>query len=119
MNDLRASADKADGRLERKLHYEFTKLRARGRGQLRSMFHSNYDPAVPISASSQQYLFVNPPDAPITDEKSEGLQVGPDYGAENVHGILAILPKGYSHEFADPIPPPLHQIMVLAMTTML
>uniref|UniRef100_M4BKH5 Uncharacterized protein n=1 Tax=Hyaloperonospora arabidopsidis (strain Emoy2) TaxID=559515 RepID=M4BKH5_HYAAE len=94
MNDLRASADKADGRLERKLHYEFTKLRARERGQLRSMFHSNYDPAVPISASSQQYLFVNPPDAPITDEKSEGLQVGPDYGAENVHGILAILSKG-------------------------
>ena len=117
MNDLRESADKADGRLERKLHYEFTKLRAKG--QLRAMFRSNYAPVVPICASSQQDSVVEPPSASITGEKREGLQVDPDHGAENVHGILAILPKGYSHEFADPIPPPLHQIMVLAMTTML
>uniref|UniRef100_M4C4W7 Uncharacterized protein n=1 Tax=Hyaloperonospora arabidopsidis (strain Emoy2) TaxID=559515 RepID=M4C4W7_HYAAE len=80
INALRASADKANVRLERKLRYDFTKLRAKG--QLRAMFSTLYAPAVTVAAIPNQNSIVDPPGAPITGEKGEESQVDPDRGAQ-------------------------------------
>ena len=70
INALRASADKADVRLERKLRYDFAKLRAKG--QLRAMFRTLYAAAVPIDSISHRAAVVDPPEASINGEKREG-----------------------------------------------
>ena len=70
MNALRASAVKADVRLERKLRYAFGKLRAKG--QLRAMFRTRYAAAVPMIASPHRASVVDPFAVPITGEKREG-----------------------------------------------
>uniref|UniRef100_M4C0F0 Uncharacterized protein n=1 Tax=Hyaloperonospora arabidopsidis (strain Emoy2) TaxID=559515 RepID=M4C0F0_HYAAE len=75
-----ARADKAEVRLERKLQYDFAKLRAKG--QLRAMFRTHYAAAVPMTTSPHRASVVDPPAVPITGEKREGSQADPDRGAQ-------------------------------------
>uniref|UniRef100_M4B8A5 Uncharacterized protein n=1 Tax=Hyaloperonospora arabidopsidis (strain Emoy2) TaxID=559515 RepID=M4B8A5_HYAAE len=71
MNALRASASKADVRLERKLRYEFAMLKAKG--QLRSMYRTQYakpvaDPTTTVSTVQKvagHSMLVREPYAPI------------------------------------------------------
>uniref|UniRef100_M4BGC7 Uncharacterized protein n=1 Tax=Hyaloperonospora arabidopsidis (strain Emoy2) TaxID=559515 RepID=M4BGC7_HYAAE len=52
MNALRSSVSKADVRLERKLRYEFAKLKTKG--QLRSLYHNQYSKPVDVQATTVQ-----------------------------------------------------------------
>ena len=70
VNALRASADKADVRLEQKLRYDFAKLKAKS--QLRAMFRTRYAAAVPMTAIQHRASVVDLPDAFITGEKRDG-----------------------------------------------
>uniref|UniRef100_M4C2D5 Uncharacterized protein n=1 Tax=Hyaloperonospora arabidopsidis (strain Emoy2) TaxID=559515 RepID=M4C2D5_HYAAE len=94
INSLRPSADKADVRLERKLRYDFAKLRAKG--QMRAMFRTRYAAAVPITASPFRASVVDPPAAPITCKKQEGLQVDPDRGAQKHPRHMGDIAEGIS-----------------------
>ena len=79
INALRAGADKADVRLERKFRYDFGILRAKG--QLRVMFRTKYATAVPMVASPHRASVVDSHAAPIAGVKHERSQVDPDCGA--------------------------------------
>ena len=80
INALRASANKADVRLDWNLRYDFTKLRIKG--QLRAMLRTRYTAAVPMTESPYRALFVDAPDDTIAGKKRDGSQVDPDHGAQ-------------------------------------
>ena len=90
---LRASADKADVRLERKLRYDFAKLRAKG--QLQVMFGTRYAAAVPMIASPHWASVVDPPAALTTGEKHKGPQVDPVRGVQKHPRHMGNLAEGY------------------------
>ena len=77
---LIAIAYNEDVRLERKLSYDFAKLKAKV--QLRVRLRSHYAPAVPIAPSSYWALAEDPSASPITGEKRKGLEVDPDHSTQ-------------------------------------
>ena len=79
-------------RLERKIRYEFAKLKAKG--QLRAMFRSHYASAVSIAESLHRASAVDLPAAPIDGEKHEGLQVDPDHGVRKHPRHIGNLAEG-------------------------
>ena len=85
MNALRTSAAKAGVRLERKLRYEFAKLKAKV--QLGTAFLSNYAPAVPIAAIPHQASAVDPPSALSTSEKRYGRKLNSTMALKFIYGI--------------------------------
>ena len=79
---LRASASVADVRLERKMRFEYAKLKARGRLRRQRVRYApatqdSHTLATPVAASSQQALAVSSPTSPITGEKRHRQQVDP------------------------------------------
>ena len=94
INALRTSADKAGVRLERKLRYDFAKLRTKG--QLQGMLGTRYTAAVPIAASPHRASVVDPPADPITGEKRERSQIDPDRGAQKHPRLMGNLAEGVS-----------------------
>ena len=79
---LRASASAADVRLERKLRYEYAKLKARGQVRsTRSRYAQHLSAsATPVAASPHQDLDVDSSVPTITGGKRSGSQVDPDRG---------------------------------------
>ena len=94
INALRAGADKADVRLERKFRYDFGILRAKG--QLRVMFRTKYATAVPMVASPHRASVVDSHAAPIAGVKRERSQVDPDRGAQKYPQHMSNLAEGVS-----------------------
>ena len=89
MNALRASASKADVRLERKLRYEFAKLKAKG--QLRSLYRTQYAKPVvgqtttvsTVQAVAGHSVLVSEPCTPTPiGGKRVGMQVDPQRDAQ-------------------------------------
>ena len=88
---LRAIANVADVRLERKLRYDYAELKARV--QLRN--RTRYASATTVAASAGQTLIKNPPTEPLVVGNGIGLEMTLVTIFKNIHGVWAILPKGY------------------------
>uniref|UniRef100_A0AAV1TUM6 Uncharacterized protein n=1 Tax=Peronospora matthiolae TaxID=2874970 RepID=A0AAV1TUM6_9STRA len=85
MHALRESPSVADFCLERKLHYDYANLKARGR--LRGVLRSHYASAASAAASSRQSFDKNSPALTTTSEKRDARQDELDRGAQNVNGV--------------------------------
>ena len=108
---LRSSASKTDDRLERKLLYEFAKLKAKG--QLRSLYRTQYAKPVsgPTTAVSTvqivagHLVLVSEPYTPTPiGGKRVGVQADPQRDAQKCQRRTGNLAKGVpqtSHEFSD------------------
>uniref|UniRef100_A0AAV1U9H7 Uncharacterized protein n=1 Tax=Peronospora matthiolae TaxID=2874970 RepID=A0AAV1U9H7_9STRA len=92
---LRESASVADVRLERKLRYDFAKLKARGR--LRGLSRSRYASAASAAANSRQPFDTNSPALTTTSEKRGARQdeLGP--GAQKRQRRMGSLAEGEAH----------------------
>ena len=91
MYALRASVNVADVRLKRKLRYDYAKLEARGQLCNRTRYAS----ATTVAASAGQTLIKNPPTEPLVAGNGIGLEMTLVTIFKNIHGVWAILPKGY------------------------
>ena len=89
MSALRPSASKADVRLERKLRYEFSKLKAKG--QLRSLYRTQYAKPVAgpttsvstVQTVANQSVLVSEPYTPkAIGGKRVGVQADPQHDAQ-------------------------------------
>uniref|UniRef100_M4B3X6 Uncharacterized protein n=1 Tax=Hyaloperonospora arabidopsidis (strain Emoy2) TaxID=559515 RepID=M4B3X6_HYAAE len=101
MNALRASASKADVRLERKLRYEFAKLKAKG--QLRSLYRTQYAKPVvgqtttvsTVQAVAGHSVLVSEPCTPTPiGGKRVGMQVDPQRDAQKCQRRTGNLAEG-------------------------
>uniref|UniRef100_A0AAV1V676 Uncharacterized protein n=1 Tax=Peronospora matthiolae TaxID=2874970 RepID=A0AAV1V676_9STRA len=95
MHALRESACVADVRLERKLHYDFAKLKARGR--LQGVLRSRYASAASAAASSRQYFVTNSHALTTTSEKRGTRQNELGRGAQKRQRRSEILAGDESH----------------------
>uniref|UniRef100_M4C6Q3 Uncharacterized protein n=1 Tax=Hyaloperonospora arabidopsidis (strain Emoy2) TaxID=559515 RepID=M4C6Q3_HYAAE len=101
VNARRASASKADVRLERKLRYKFARLKAKG--QLRSLYRNQY--AKPVAGqtttvstvqtvSGHSVLTSEPYTLTPIGGKRVGVQADPQRAAQNVNGVTGNLVEG-------------------------
>ena len=123
MSALRSSASKADVRLERKLRYEFAKLKAKG--QLRSLYPAQYakpvaDPTTTVSTVQTvagHSALVSEPYTPTSiGGRRVGVQSDPQRDAQKLHrrtGNLAEKVPRTPMSFRLRVSTPLHQILVL------
>ena len=91
MYALRASFSVADVRLERKLRYDYAKLKARGRLRNRTRYAS----ATTVAASAGQTVTNNPPIDTTSGGNGLGLEMILSTMFKNIQGVWAILPKEY------------------------
>ena len=100
MYALRASASVADVRLERKLRYDYAKLKAKG--QLRN--RTRYASATTVAASAGQTVTNNPPTDPTSGGKRPRSRDDPGHDVQ-IHprrrGNLAEGESHTPHEFSD------------------
>ena len=96
---FRASGDLADVRLERKLYYEFAKLKAKGR--LRSVYRSQYAGtsqarvyAAAFAAGSSHSMATDPNTPTLSSVKRPASPADPASDARKRHGKRAVLQKG-------------------------
>ena len=87
---LRASVSVADVRLERKLRYDYAKLKARG--QLRN--RTRYSLATTVAAGAGQTVTNNPPTDTTSGGKRPRSRDDPGHDDQNIHSVWAVLPKG-------------------------
>uniref|UniRef100_A0AAV1V2H5 Uncharacterized protein n=1 Tax=Peronospora matthiolae TaxID=2874970 RepID=A0AAV1V2H5_9STRA len=95
MHALRESASVEDVRLERKLRYDFAKLKARGR--LQGVLRSRYASAASAAASSRQYFVTNSHALTTTSEKRDTRQHELGRGAQKRQRRSDILDGDESH----------------------
>lgn len=128
INALRASGDVADVRLQRKLRYDFAKLKAEGR--LRFFYQHSHlmisDASLHTSASaitatgSSHGMTMNPPPAHPLARNVICYRLDLHTVFKNIHCIEAIVPQ-WGFKFPRilllRVTRPFHQILVLAITT--